>query len=1102
MPIKRLAFATLAATALLPGAIPARRLEAQVTTGSITGVITNGANEPVPGAQVQVRNTATGVSRGGITRDDGRFFVAGLEVGGGYEITARRIGFAPVTRTGIRVSLGQSARVDLNLQSQAAQLSTVSVTTTATNAIIAPDRRDVRTTISDTAILRLPTISRNFTDFVGLTPQISTAGGGFSGGTNNRYNTVRIDGANNTDLFGLGSSGQPGGQANGRSVPLEAIKEYQVLLTPFDVRQGQFSGAVINAVTKSGTNTLEGSLIGTTRNQNFSQDVPVIRQQPFTQTNYGATIGGPLVRDKAFFFVSTEFQKQYQVATGPYVGQPAGSASPVPVATADVARFQSILQNYGITDIGSTGQVSNHNPLANVFARTDFNLSGSTRLVVRYNYASAQLDNFSRSTTALRFSNSGYNFQNSTNAPLLQLYSNFTNGNYNELFAGLTSTRDKRAIPITAPFITVQVNNPAGGTATMIAGSENSSQGNSLDQDVYELTDNFSFSAKDHRVTIGTQNQFYKVRNLFSQNSYGNYFFGSLDSLAAGTPRTYTVGVRLGGTPDARFHTGNYSGYVQDEWTPSSRFNVQYGVRLDLPAFYNTPGFNPVIDSVKAYGRETNQKPASRLEFSPRLGFNADVLGNQSFQLRGGVGLFAGLPPYVFLSNVFGNSGVDTYGNFACSNPQAAPAFNPNPAQQPTSCRVSATQNPFTINTLDPSLKLPQYFKASAGLDRALGAGYVFTLEGLYTRAVNGLFYQNLAVQTVTGVDRNGRTLYGNYNQVSGNAVPYTVEFNPNITGQTNAANNSFTADGRRGIVGRQYVIDATNQSKDNAYSITGGVRKRYSEHFEGSLFYTYGRTYDVQSLTSSVALSNWQFGRAVSGNLLDKTPGVSNFDQPHRIVASGTFSLPSKTDISLVYFGQSGSPYTFTYSNFDANFDGSTGDDPIYVPKNVYDPNEIRFAAPSGTPTAQQAASITAQQAAFDRLINSTSCLSNARGKIIGRNTCRTPFTNLVNVNVTQAVPSIRGQNFEVRLDILNLGNLLNHNWGQQPFVTTSSPLVRANTIGSSGNYVSAIGPNGGQTAFTFNPNYQLYNPSSPSTSSATPGAYYQLQLGVGYRF
>ncbi|HEY0779719.1 MAG TPA: carboxypeptidase regulatory-like domain-containing protein, partial [Gemmatirosa sp.] len=973
MRIKRLAFATLAATALLPGAVPARRLEAQVTTGSIAGVVTNEASQPVPGAQVQVLNRATGISRGAVTREDGRFFVAGLEVGGGYDVTVRRIGFAPVTRAGVRVSLGQSARVDLSLQSQAAQLSTVSVSAAATSAIIAPDRRDVRTTISDTAILRLPTISRNFTDFVGLTPQISTAGGGFSGGTNNRFNTVRIDGANNTDLFGLGSTGQPGGQANGRSVPLEAIKEYQVLLTPFDVRQGQFSGAVINAVTKSGTNNFDGSIIGTTRNQNFSQNVPVIRQQPFTQTNYGATIGGPIVRDKAFFFVSTEFQKQDQIATGPYLGQPAGSPTPVPVSSADLTRFQQILQGYGITNLGTPGQVSNPNPLANVFARTDFNLSGSTRLVVRYNYASAQLESFSRSATQLRFSNSGYNFQNSTNAPLVQLYSNFANGNYNELFAGLTRTRDQRIIPITAPYITVQVANPAGGTSQIVGGTENSSQGNSLAQDVYELTDNFSFSAGSHRLTLGTQNQYYKVRNLFSQNSYGNYFFGSLDSLAAGTPRTYTVGVRLGGTPDARFSTANYSGYVQDEWTLSKRVNVQYGLRLDLPAFFDRPSFNPVIDSVTAYGRETNQKPASKLLFSPRAGFNADVFGNQSLQLRGGVGLFAGLPPYVFLSNVFGNSGVDTYGNFSCSNPSAAPMFVPNAAQQPTACRTTATQNPYTINTLDPNLKLPQYLKASAGLDRAIGSGYVFTLEGLYTKAVNGLFYQNIADQTVTGVDRNGRVLYGNYSQTNGNAIPYTVEFNPNAT-------NAFSADGRRNLIGRSYVIDATNQSGDNAYSITAGLRKRYGDRFEGSLFYTYGRTYDVQSLTSSVALSNWQYGRPTAGLLTDKTPGISNFDQPHRIVLSGTYSLPTHTDVSLVYFGQSGSPYTFTYSNFDANFDGSTNDDPIYVPKNVSDPNEIRFSAPAGP---QQAANIAAQQAAFDRLINATKCLSDARGTI-----------------------------------------------------------------------------------------------------------------------
>ena len=457
--------------------------------------------------------------------------------------------------------------------------------------------------------------------------------------------------------------------------------------------------------------------------------------------------------------------------------------------------------------------------------------------------------------------------------------------------------------------------------------------------------------------------------------------------------------------------------------------------------------------------------------------------------------MFAGLPPYVFLSNVFGNSGVDTYGNFTCSNPQASPAFVADPAGQPTACRTSATQNPYTINTLDPNLKLPQYFKLSGGADRALGGGYVLTLEGLYTKAVNGLFYQNLADQTVTGTDRNGRVLYGNYSQTSGNAIPYTVEFNP-------AAAGAFSADGRRSLIGRQYVIDATNQSGDNAYSLTAGVRKRYGDRFEGSLFYTYGRTYDVQSLTSSVALSNWQFSRPTGGNLFDKTPGISNYDQPHRIVASGTYSLPSKTDISLVYFGQSGFPYTFTYQNFDANFDGSTADDPIYVPKSVYDPNEIRFAAVSGTPTVNRAANIAAQQAAFDRLIQNTSCLADARGTILTRNTCRTPFTHLFNLNVTQAVPGIRGQNFEVRLDVLNLGNLLNKKWGQQPSLTTSSPLVRANTVGTSGSYASAIGPNGGQTAFTFNPNYQLFAPTLPTINGSTPGAYYQIQLGLAYRF
>jgi hypothetical protein len=1108
MPIKRLAFAALAASVLLPGATPTGRLQAQVTTGSVTGVVTNEANQPVPGVQVQVQNTATGISRGAVTRDDGRFFVAGLEVGGGYTVTARRIGFAPLGQSNVRVPLGQAARVDLRLQTQAAQLSTVQVTaaSSATGAIISPDRRDVRTTISDTALIRLPTISRNFADFVALTPQISTSGGGLAAGTNNRFNTVRIDGANATDLFGLGSTGQPGGQAGGRSIPLEAVREYQVLLTPFDVRQGLFSGAVINAVTKSGTNKFEGSLIGTTRNQNFSQNVPVIRGQPFLQQNYGATLGGPIVRDKAFFFVSSEFQKQSIVATGPYFGQPAGSPSPVPVSDADYQAFTQILsQQYGIGNVGLPTQIRNRNPLANVFARTDFNLSGSTRLVLRYNYAAAKQDNFSRGTTNLRLSTNGYNFQNSTNAPYLQLYSNFANGNYNELFAGLTSTRDKRVVPVVLPQISVGVNNPNGGQASITTGTENSSQGNSLDQDVYELTDNFSFSRGGHRVTVGSQNQFYKVRNLFSQNSYGNYSFGTLDSLRLGLPNSYQIGVRLAGPPDARFRTANFSGYAQDEWTVSNRVNVQYGVRLDLPAFYNAPGFNALVDTVKLYGttgraypgRETNTKPASKLLFSPRLGFNADVNGDQSLQLRGGAGLFAGLPPYVFLSNVFANNGVDTYGNVQCLNAATAPQFVSDPSKQTPGCKpgTTVTQAPYAINSIDPNLKLPQYFKGSLGLDRAVGAGFVLTLEGLYTRAVNGLFYQNLAVQTVTGTDRNGRLLYGDYDQARGNAIPYTAEYG--------TAASLFSADGRRTTNGRPTFIDVTNQSKDYSYSLTSQLHKRFSDRFEGSLAYTFSRTYDVQSLTSSVALSNWRFGRPVSGNLYDKSVGVSNFDTPHRIIFNGTYTFPTKTDLSLVYIGQSGQPYSFVYSGFDANFDGFNGNDLIYVPRSVYDQNEIRFSPQRGTPAAGAAANIAAQQAAFDRLIQSTDCLSNARGTIIGRNTCRSPFTHLVNANVTQALPSFRGQNVEVRLDILNLGNLLNKNWGKQYAPSsTLAPLSGNGPLGSSGKYASARGANGNQQQFIFNPNYQLYQLQNPTLNSYAPGSYYQMQLGLAYRF
>ena len=394
MQLRRWLLRAATALGMLATLAPAPMAAQGVTTGAIGGRVTDANGAPVAEVQVQVLNRATGFSRGAQTNASGRFAVLGLEVGS-YDVTARRIGFAAGTREGIRVSLSQTTQVDMELQQQAAQLSAVTIEgTNVAGALISPSRTGVSTTITDSALRRLPTLDRNFTDFARLTPQVSNSGPGLSGGgTNNRYNSIQIDGATESDLFGLGSTGQPGGQAKGKSIGIESVKEYQVLLSPYDVRQGNFSGVLINAVTKSGTNEFTGSAYGVGRNESFARTQPYIPE--FEQYQYGFSLGGPIVKDKVLFFVNPEFQSRKAPASGAFLGD--GRAANT-VTQAHVDRFVSALESRGMTDLGTPGAVTNENPLANVFGRLDINL-GATQLVLRHNYGRAEDDVFSRGSS-------------------------------------------------------------------------------------------------------------------------------------------------------------------------------------------------------------------------------------------------------------------------------------------------------------------------------------------------------------------------------------------------------------------------------------------------------------------------------------------------------------------------------------------------------------------------------------------------------------------------------------------------------------------------------------------------------------------------------
>ena len=1107
MSFSRVRLLALAATLLwaVVGVSPAAAQG--VTTGAVTGTVTDEGGQPLESVQVQLRNPQTGYNVGALTRTGGVYRIQGVEPGSGYEITVRQIGFAPITRSNLSISLGQARREDFRLTRQATTLSEVVVTGQA-DPVINVSKAGTTTTISDSALRRLPTLNRNFQDFVQLVPQVSTTTGYLSGGgANLRQNQIQIDGAQSGDVFGLGTTGQPGSQANAKSIPLDAVKEYQVLLSPFDVRQGNFGGFLLNAVTKSGTNEFHGTFYGYARDQKLTRTQEYLND--FKQRNYGGTIGGPILKDRLFFFVSGEVQEQEQPASGPFIGSQTAY-----VSQASIDQLNSILSSrYGFTGAGGGAQVPRENPLVNVFARLDANLPWNTRLVLRHNYADADNTTFSRSEAGsavptFDLTSNSYKFSTTTQSTVAQLLTNFTNGAYNELLVNRSTTEDFRTVPVNFPEITVGgiPRTDATGNAEFQFGTDASSQGNELDQRTIEITDNFTFPIGTHSLTLGTKNVFYKSINLFAQNRLGAWNFASLAALEAGTPSRYRIAAPAPTDPAAGLATikaNQHAIYLQDTWTATPTLTLNFGVRWDKPDFQTVPPSNPTV--IEQYDRNTASVP-TRAQWSPRFGFNWDVTGDQRNQLRGGVGAFTGAVPFVYLSNAFGNSGLSGFVSLDCngttttSSSLRPPAFTPeNITNPPTSCvagtntsgvavpgaTITGPSSGAAVNTIDPDFKYPQYLKATLGFDRRIGEDWVATLEGFYSRSLENAFYQNLALVGPTGaVDAHGRVLYGTFRNTGAIATPAT-------TGS------------------RTQVLDLTNANGDYTWSVTGQLQKSFSDNFEGSASYTYQQARDVVSITSSTAGSNFRYQRDVKGRLDDLSVSRSKYDQPSRFVVTGTYRAPWAMDISMIYTGASGAPFDFVYGSTtgvsgsgDANGDGQTQNDLMYVPRDARDPSEILFTGYNGT-TAQRATAA-AQAEAFEQFIQNTPCLREQRGRIMDRNSCRNPWINQIDVSLAQSLGKFGGarfQNLQARLDVINFGNLLNENWGRQAFSdqnATCGQICSATVVLSQTGNVTTTGTApapSAQGVYSFNQNYQLFDVRNASSN-------YRMQLSLRYSF
>jgi hypothetical protein len=976
------AVAVIALTAAGAGLLSAQG----VTSAAVQGRITREGGGDVEAAIVLLINTQSGTRQQTGTRSNGRYNFENVTPGGPYTIEVRAIGFERAMKSGIMLALGQRYIADLEVKAQPVTLEELTVVA-ATNVLINTGRTGAAQVISDSALQRLPLLNRNFTSLLNTNPQVTNlAGGAVSiAGQNNRFNVIQIDGGVNNDLFGLAASGTPGGQAGAKPISLEALKEFQILVAPFDVRQGSFSGGLVNAVTKSGTNRFSGSLFGYIQREDLvGKDTAGARIAEFDIKQYGFTFGGPIARDRVHFFLSGDLQDRAQPFFGFETSIP---STGITSATAD--RVAGILrERYDFDPGGPEGPVLER-PDNNLFAKITAQISDRHSLEVSHNFVDAGDDNFNRGSRTRtdrdgwQLSNSGYRFNSKTNSTRLKLASLIGSAS-NELLISRQTVRDQRTLPNRVPLILVQ-GDVAGNY--IAAGGEKFSHANSLDQDIYEITDNVTFGFGSHQFTLGTHNEFFSFRNVFFPGSLGVWTFASADALDAATPNRYerAIETRPGGSI-ADWGVKQLGLYVQDRWNPFDRLSLTFGLRLDVP-YNDKPVGNDALRT-GPLGINTAEFPNGNRLVSPRFGFNYDVWGTGQTVVRGGAGIFSGRPPYVWMSNAFTNTGLEQV-TLICTG-TSIPAFTVNPDAQPSQCAAGGPPSPpaANVNYFDPNFKFQQSLRLAFGLDHEFGSGVVGTIDLIHSRARNTMYLTDANLNE-RGLNGEGRMMYGALSS-TGSATPSRIT--PTV----------------------RAVVKHENRSQDLSTLITAQLQKRFGDGVEFSVGYTWQRVKDLYSLTSSIATSNLNF-TSLDGTLADRNLATSGFEVPHKISISGTVDIPFGVALSLIYTGRSGLPYAYT-ANGDANADGFSGNDLMYVPA---DAGDISLAT-------------AADYATLNEFIASEKCLREQRGRIMARNSCRNPWVGFLDMRLHKFI-TWAGQDLQLTADIFNLLNLLDADWGLQ---------------------------------------------------------------------
>jgi hypothetical protein len=1065
-----------------------------VTTASISGQVGANEGESLPGAVITAVHTPSGTKYNAVSNMEGRYFIPNMRIGGPYVVSTSFIGYSVSKVDGVFLSLGVTSNLDFSLKTEESVLGEVLVVGEK-NPVFSSERTGASTGITNQNLNRLPTISRNINDFTRLTPQAS--GNSFAG-QDGRLNNITVDGSYFNNSFGLGSGSNPGGRTGVSPISLDAIEQISVNVAPYDVRQGNFTGAGVNTVTRSGTNEFSGSAYYFWRNNNnvgTKAGENTFNPGDFTYKQQGFRVGGPIVKDKLFFFASYEDDSETRPGT---TWRANNGSEPITgnvtrVLKSDLDGLSTFLRDKFDYETGPYQDYDNETLSQKFLVKFDYNINDKNKLSLRYNHLDSSTDVLMSGSSSLGFGNRNFrpealNFQNSNysimeniRSVVAELNTKVRSNVSNNLIVGYTYQDESRGYKGEFfPMVDI-LNN--GATYTSF-GFEPFTPNNELRYKTFQVQNNLQIFAGNHTITTGFTYEKYQSENVFFPGSQSVYVYNSLDDfykdannfLANGNKTASGVNLRrfqvrwnnIPGSekPVQPLEVDYFGLYAQDEFQARKNLKFTAGLRFDIPYFGETALRNPEVETMyfrNADGRfvnfRTDQLPEPNILWSPRVGFNWDVFNNQKTQFRGGSGVFTGRPAYVWISNQVGNNGILT--GFAQLDNTTTRPFNPNPdAYKPT--QVSGTPaSSYELALTEPNFKFPQVWRTNVAVDQKLPLGIIATAEFIYSSDVNGVAYYNANL--------------------------------PVATSQFNGPDNRYRWAGNRINSKIPNAVTLSNQALGYSWVGSFSLERPFSNGLFVKGAYSYGETKNTVD-PGSIASGTW-FGNPITSDPNNPGLGFSSNFMGHRVFATASYSKDffkfGNTSVSVFWEGRTLGNASYVFGG-DLNNDGGTSNDLIYIPATKEEMNFQQYTASGKTFTAAEQAN------AWEAYIQQDKYLSANRGKYAERGAVIMPMIYRADLSFAQQLfTNIKGKKntLEFRVDVLNLGNLLNSDWGIGQTFNTTQPLVVPSSA------------QGGPASADGRPQYRLRNFGTDlvtTTYRPTVGVsdVWRMQFGLRYSF